>query len=1367
MALLRCKMCGGQLDVSNQETVVTCEYCGSKQTLPVLDNEKKQNLFNRAHRLRLASEFDKASGVFESIVSEYPEEAEAYWGLVLCTFGIEYVDDPVTKKKIPTCHRTSYESIFNDVNYDLALEYASHEALLLYRKEAKEIDRLQKEILRIASNEEPFDVFICYKETSEDGQRTKDSVLAQDMYDHLTEKGYKVFFSRITLEDKLGQEYEPYIFSALNSAKVMLVVGTKYEHFNAVWVKNEWSRFLELTKKDKSKLLIPCYADVDAYDMPNEFRNLQGQDMNKIGFMQDLIRGIKKVIHPEETKEPVYEKPVQTQTGMSPLLKRAFIFLEDEKWEDANTYCERVLDEDPENAYAYLGELLSDLQIRKASELIHCEEPFDDEPNYQKILRFGDSALIEQISGYNQKIIERKENERLSKLYEKAVQAYDSASTILHYQKVIVQFDDILTYRDSKTYIEKCKEHIKDIQNSQWYKVAESRIDGTIEGYEAAIHAFKEIEHWKDVDDRIEFCLSKIEEIKQKAIEEQREKERQEQLRKAEIARIEEQKRIERELIAAENLRKQKELEEQKRLEKERREELKRIEEEKKEEARKQREAELLEAKRLKEEKRLAAEQEKIRRQAEKAVSENKKKPLILVLCLLLLIAGGLGTYFVLIPSMKYNEAITHLENQEYDEAYDLFVSLGDYKDSVQILNDFDSIKTYDYAKGLYDKNINASDEELVLSEVTEAKNTFMELGEFRNSQTLCSELQTLLREKYYLANVGDTICFGFYEQDGYSNNGKEAIEWTVLDRSSHKMLVISTKTLDVVPFSSFNGDISWENSYIREWAKESFYSDAFTDDDKQVIQNTHLNNSWDNDLYGKNDESSTNDYVFMLSIDEFEYYKNYLKNEDSWIESKPTEVAISKSIKTDDELSSIWWLRSSYNVEAQEDYTTSFITTTYTRAYLVNDAGEIVETDAYNAHQSFVGVRPVMCISCENDAVLTKIVPIEEAEIGDSILFGSYEQDGIVGNGSEDIEWRVLDKTDNRLLVISEYGLTSMKFGDSHSLWQDSTIYEWLNKSFLNNSFSNNERNCIFLNTEKASTGKIFLLSVSEANEYFNDFSDRTCVFSEAAKLKIDSSNLLGKCNWWLRTLGGTFSSNETYVAYVESSGFINKSGSRVYTDSIAVRPAMWITLGESVEMNNEPVALEEAIVGDRILFGSYEQDNNLDNGSETIEWRVLDKEDHRLLVISEYGLDCVKFNEIDEDVNWSSCTLRNWLNDYFYNASFSMGERELIMATALEHGLNDNVFILSNDEKNKYFSTDNDAKCKPSSYALNKGLNVDYAGNICWWLRTPGSQGTIYGDMNSAQFVKNNGSIETFGYLVNHDTYAVRPAMWIEIPE
>ena len=302
MAIFKCKMCGGDLNITADEKIIECEYCGSTQTIPEGNDEKKTNLFNRANRLRIANDFDKAAGIYESIIAEFPDEAESYWGLCLCKFGIEYVDDPKTAKKIPTCHRTSFESIFDDENYKTAVEKADVITRGVYKEEATVIDNLQKDILSIVHKEEPFDVFICYKETDELGQRTQDSVLAQDIYDALTDKGFKVFFSRITLEDKLGKQYEPYIFAALNSAKVMLAIGTKEEYYNAVWVKNEWSRFLALMEKDKEKMLIPCYRDINPYDMPQEFKNLQGQDMSKIGFLQDLVRGITKIVSPINNK---------------------------------------------------------------------------------------------------------------------------------------------------------------------------------------------------------------------------------------------------------------------------------------------------------------------------------------------------------------------------------------------------------------------------------------------------------------------------------------------------------------------------------------------------------------------------------------------------------------------------------------------------------------------------------------------------------------------------------------------------------------------------------------------------------------------------------------------------------------------------------------------------------------------------------------------------------------------------------------------------------------------------------------------------------------------------------------------------------
>ena len=406
MSLFKCKICGGSLDVAVGATVAECEYCGTQQTLPKLNDEKRMNLYERANHFRRNNEFDKAMDIYEQILNEDGSDAEAYWSLVLCRYGIEYVEDPHSHKRMPTVNRAQFTSIFDDDNYKSALRYADMHQKVLYEEEAIAINEIQKGILAISQREEPFDVFICYKESDENGRRTPDSVLAQDLYYELTEEGFKVFFSRITLEDKLGSAYEPYIFAALNSAKVMVVLGTKPEYFNAVWVKNEWSRYLSLIKNGEKKMLIPAYRDMDPYHLPEEFSHLQAQDMSKLGFMQDLTRGIKKLV---AAPTAVYGAASSEAPALSPIHTRIFIYLEDRDWEKADDYCDKALDENPHDALAFLGKLMIEKQCGKRYELGYCDTPFETDMNYQRILDSDNQTVIEEVMEYNAVIKARRE----------------------------------------------------------------------------------------------------------------------------------------------------------------------------------------------------------------------------------------------------------------------------------------------------------------------------------------------------------------------------------------------------------------------------------------------------------------------------------------------------------------------------------------------------------------------------------------------------------------------------------------------------------------------------------------------------------------------------------------------------------------------------------------------------------------------------------------------------------------------------------------------------------------------------------------------------------------------------------------------
>lgn len=414
MALFKCKMCGGELDVHEGMTVTECPYCGTKQTLPRLDDEKRANLYDRADHFRRGNEFDKAADIYEKILEEDKEDAEAYWSLVLCRYGVEYVEDPPTHKRVPTINRAQYTSVLIDEDYLSAIKYADGYQRDVYETEAKEFDEIQKGILEISNKEEPFDVFICYKETDEQGRRSHDSVYAQDLYDNLTNEGYKVFFSRITLEDKLGTAYEPYIFAALNSAKVMIVIGTSENNFNAVWVKNEWSRYLTLIKKGEDKTLIPVYKDMDPYDLPEEFAYLQAQDMSKVGFMQDLIRSIKKLISDEVIDER--QKKSTSSVIVDTMMRRATDALANGEWDTANRCYDSILDYDSKNVDAYLGKLMADCRVSEQEKLSVFDLPLDTNKNYQVLMDLADDELKETLENVNTEIIKKIKTKKNKKI---------------------------------------------------------------------------------------------------------------------------------------------------------------------------------------------------------------------------------------------------------------------------------------------------------------------------------------------------------------------------------------------------------------------------------------------------------------------------------------------------------------------------------------------------------------------------------------------------------------------------------------------------------------------------------------------------------------------------------------------------------------------------------------------------------------------------------------------------------------------------------------------------------------------------------------------------------------------------------------
>lgn len=867
--IIKCKMCGGDIEFTPGATYGTCEYCGSTSTIPQADDEQKLNRYNRANHFRQQCEFDKALNAYEKLLEQDDNDAEAHWGAVISRFGIEYVEDPATKKRIPTCHRVQVASILADADYLAAVEHAPDETSReLYKQQAAEIAEIQKGILAISANEKPYDVFICYKETDADGQRTHDSQWAQDIYYGLTEQGYKVFFSRITLEDKLGQQYEPYIFAALNSAKVMVVVGSKPEYFNAVWVKNEWSRYLALMKTDHKRLLIPCYRDMDPYDLPEELSMLQSQNMSKIGFMQDLLRGVKKVLDagqkaaaPVPAAVPVAVPVQAANANVAALVKRGYMALTDMDWNAADHFFDEALNLDAELSDAYLGRFLA---AKRASSLDNYAKTL-----WQKLQQFDTKAeTIPQTEAEQKHIIEQ------SNAY---VSALDSTSVWKLYQVAHA-------YKKTMYAAEKNRESVKSAQ------------------------------HDRNLQRAIQFA------IPQKQQEIQQIFEKAQQIMKD--CQTQCQSKNEQELAAAQ-ARIQKDLADADAKAQQAFEQAKAEKEHQKQEWAKHRQQEEQEwAKRRQQQEQL---------EKERAIAAARKKRIAKIVLAAVSAAVTLILVLtqVIIPSINYRKAESLRNAGQYEDAVTVFSRLGDYRDAqsqIYVTYYAEGEAKRDAADwaGAMEAFTNAGDYEDSITQITETKyqqaKSLMDAKDYLGAATIFITIRDYKDVEALLVKtvearfaVGNYVTFGSYPQTA-DGDDMTAIEWLVLAREGMKALLISRYGLDAQKYHSERTAITWQNCTLRPWLNSTFLNKAFTATEQSAILMTNVDNSKAQGYSGYSTDggNNTEDKVFLLSYAEAHKYLGITDNgynEELGVEA--TAYAKERGALISDDNRIWWWLRS------------------------------------------------------------------------------------------------------------------------------------------------------------------------------------------------------------------------------------------------------------------------------------------------------------------------------------------------------------------------------------------------------------------------------------------------------------------------
>ncbi len=365
LEVLRCSACGASVkEIQDFDKIsqIKCAYCDSVNILPK-HKKNKIKLYNIATQLRQEREFDQAIKKYEELLAEDGEDYSAHWGLLLSKYGVEYVEDVNSEERVPNFHRVQEESILTDVNYIAAVEYADEETKRMYQKAAAVLEEDRADVLAAAKKQAPFDVFICYKETDQFGNRTEDSVLAHDIYNELIKKNYRVFFARKTIP--LGTKYEPIIYAALHSAQIMIVVGTKSEYLDSVWVRNEWSRYQKLTKGTEKSIFL-AYQEMNPKDFPGALKPWEALDMTKLGAMQDLVDAVDAQLKRREaTGKQLSGGEVLINHGADKcerLLKNGITFLQLNNMEAARDVYKTLTQEYPEEYRGWWGRILCETE---------------------------------------------------------------------------------------------------------------------------------------------------------------------------------------------------------------------------------------------------------------------------------------------------------------------------------------------------------------------------------------------------------------------------------------------------------------------------------------------------------------------------------------------------------------------------------------------------------------------------------------------------------------------------------------------------------------------------------------------------------------------------------------------------------------------------------------------------------------------------------------------------------------------------------------------------------------------------------------------------------------------------------------------
>ena len=577
-----------------------------------------------------------------------------------------------------------------------------------------------------------------------------------------------------------------------------------------------------------------------------------------------------------------------------------------------------------------------------------------------------------------------------------------------------------------------------------------------------------------------------------------------------------------------------------------------------------------------------------------------------------------------------------------------------------------------------------------------------------------------------------DSIIFGNHER-------KNGLEWIILEKSDDTILLMSKYIITNKRFNRNGSKCKYETSDLYEWANNSFINSAF--------------NKYEQSLIG------IDDYKEIKLIDDniIEKYFTNSGNIDT------------KKLKTD-----------TYDYWISEIGESELLSRYIDKNGNINEYGDFVDREK--------GFRPIIELNFNNSYKLLNIESqINKSKIiydydacseplsFDTVIFGKYEQDNNLENGPEDLEWLIIEKENGKAHLMTKYIIDYQPYFDekeNNKKYENSNMRKWLNTTFYNKAFSNEEKNIIInskykenndkiLPYERLVRPKIVVNGTPNINTYITKYvSSKTnkvgvnnivreeyLLYWHYSSINEDGKMLIRPCIW-VETRNIKTNVENKYYKNADVTFNINskKANRNIYRLEDVKKARL-------VSEYNRNTNIESF---DTVVFGSYEQDNNIDNGKEGIEWIVLDRDDEKALLLSKYILKNISFHDKDEEVYWEHASARSWCNEIFLNDAFE-NDKDIIIKLKNKNLFNpiyrllhdkfgnkdteDFVSLMGLYEIRKYFNVISNIDeyniqlmTVPTAFAM-----VGSKYNASYWLKTNGEGNWSDGGNDRSYGIKN----------------------------